>query len=98
MDQIPILHSHPSDVDVVCGFQLFVADPLEHIMTQERFLFSWRLLLIDALLLAYMLLLTFAALLLSFNATTDIVAFALFRSEQTNFATRSSTHSIGTID
>lgn len=48
-------------------------------MTQERFLFSWRLLVIDGVLLAYMLLITFIALLLGLNATINIVGFALFR-------------------
>jgi hypothetical protein len=82
----------PSDAAVLCARQLFVADPHEHIMTQDRFLFSWRLLVIDAVLVTYMLLLTFVALLLGLNATADIVAFALFRSEEKRIATRKSPH------
>jgi hypothetical protein len=59
--------------------QLFVADPSEQITTQERFLFSWRLLLIDAILLTYLLFVTFIALLLGINATTNVVGCALFK-------------------
>lgn len=65
---------------VMCAiWQLFVADPTEQIMNQERFLFSWRLLLIDAILLTYLLFVTFIALLLGINATTNVVQCALFK-------------------
>jgi hypothetical protein len=59
--------------------QLFVADASGHATTQERFLFSWRLLLIDLVLLSYLLLITFVALLLGINATVNVVGCALFR-------------------
>jgi hypothetical protein len=61
------------------ALQLFVSDPSQQIMTQERFLFSWRLLLIDAILLTYLLFVTFIALLLGINATTNVVGCSLFK-------------------
>lgn len=61
------------------AWQLFVADPSDQIMAQERFLFSWRLLLIDAILLIYLLFVTFSALLLGINATTNVVGCSLFK-------------------
>lgn len=60
-------------------WQMFVSDPSEQIIAQERFLFSWRLLLIDAILLIYLLLVTFIALLLGIDATTNVVGCALFK-------------------
>jgi hypothetical protein len=46
---------------------------------QEQYLFSWRLLLIDAVLLFYLFCIFVASLALSLNVTPTVVANALFK-------------------
>jgi hypothetical protein len=46
---------------------------------QERFLFSWRLLLIDSLLMLYLLAIFAASLYLGINVTSTVAAHAMFK-------------------
>jgi hypothetical protein len=45
---------------------------------QEFILFSWRLVLCDAFIMLYILIITFYLLLLGSNLTTNVVTSALF--------------------
>jgi hypothetical protein len=59
--------------------QFFVADAQEEVAGQQYYLFSWRLLLCDALLSIYLLFVSLMAFLLALNVTPNIVANAIIK-------------------
>lgn len=61
------------------GPQFFVAEAQEEVAGQQYFLFSWRLLLCDALLSVYLLFVSLLAFLLALNVTPNIVANAILK-------------------
>jgi hypothetical protein len=56
-----------------------VAEAPEEVAGQQFYLFSWRLLLCDALLSIYLLFVSLMAFLLALNVTPNIVANAILK-------------------
>jgi hypothetical protein len=56
-----------------------VADAQEEVAGQQYYLFSWRLLLCDAILSVYILFVSLLAILLALNVTNNTVANAFFK-------------------